>query len=400
MKRISIVILLLTVFIANSFAGESLFGTSRQSIGMLSVPYSAPGMGRSYEIASTDTTQINYMNYSLWPAISLTSYSVKLGFKAAYGQDADNDYYNDVANFSGGFLTVPLMKRKLSFGIGLLPFSDMEQRYRDEDIADSTATEILVKGGLSKAVMNFSYKVLPNFGIGLGYEYNFGKITKNFRYEDNKEEYDPLRFIYEYRFYGHGVVFSSHYSPNDKLIFGLIYRPKVKMDFRIQANTNSDEVDKASVHSITIPSQVSFGAEYRLAKRWTAGLDFMYQDWKTEYTVEDETPGTPFTEYVTIGGGIEKTHSRKLFTSIFEKMDYRAGVFFRKLSQTSAQEIVNEYGISLGFSLPLQRFRSKIDFAGLVGTRGDVSQNRYQETFYKIGISVSAMETWFVKLKD
>ena len=401
MKKYIAIIITLVLFSGNVIAGESLFGISNRSIGMLSVPYSAPGMGRSYETASTDTNQINYINYSLWPNTNITSYSVKFAYKAATGSDGKIDnYFNDVANFSGGHLTIPILKKKMTFGIGLLPVSDMEQRYK-EDTPDGTGwTQVVVKGGLSRATANLSYLVMQNLGVGVGYEYTFGKISKAFRYQDSEETYSALDLYYEYRMYGHGTVLSAHYKPFEKLNIGLVYRPSVQIDYRIQATTNSDEIDKAVVKTLTIPSRLNMGAEYKIQKRWRAGIDFNYQNWETGYLNNDVAVGSPFTEYFSISGGIERVQSNKLFISLAEKMDFRAGGFFRRLSQTSNGNPVNEYGLSLGFSLPLQRFRSKIDFAGIIGQRGSLDSNEYEEVFYKVGISVSAKEMWFVKLKD
>lgn len=401
MKKYIAIIITIVLFSGSLTAGESLFGISNKSLGMLAIPYSAPGMGRSYEIASTDTNQINYMNYSLWPKINITSYSVKIQYKAASGTDGSVDnYFNDVANFGGGHLTIPILKRKLSFGAGLLPISGMEQRYKQETPDGSASSQVVVKGGLSRAIANLSYLIKPNLGIGVGYEYTFGTISNSFRYQDSSGTYSALNLYYEYRFYGHGVVLSGFYQPIEKLNLGVVYRPAVKLDYRIQAVTNSDEVDKGTLKTLTIPARLNLGAEYQIKKRWKVGGDFKYQNWKTGYLNSGVAVGSPFTEYFSIGGGIERTHSNKLFISLLEKMDFRAGGFFRRLSQTSSGNPVNEYGASFGFSLPLQRFRSKIDFAGIVGSRGSLGSNEYKEMFYKVGISVSAKEMWFIKLKD
>lgn len=401
MKKLFNIIIVLTMSFGATYAGESLFGISDKSLGLLAVPNSGPGLGRSYEIAATDSTQINYTNYSMWPAISITSYSVKFTFNGSFSEDRlKQTSFNSVSNYAGGFLAVPLIKHRLSFGVGLLPVSAMEQRYEEPAETEGAAHEILIKGGLSKAVTNLSFKVLPNFGIGLGYEYNFGKISKDYRYLDEGSELSPILIQEEYRFGGHGTVLSAHYLPIKTWNLGLVYRPQVSIDLSAQSTTSATEVDQEKEKTITIPAQLSLGTEYQLADRWSIGLDYSLQNWKKEYEIDKELIGSPFSEYMYVGAGIERKHSRKLFTSFTEKMDYRFGGFYRQLSQTSNNNPVNEYGISLGFSLPLQRFRSKIDLSGLVGKRGNVTDNAYEETFFRVGISVSALETWFIKIKD
>jgi hypothetical protein len=89
-----------------------------------------------------------------------------------------------------------------------------------------------------------------------------------------------------------------------------------------------------------------------------------------------------------------------MFTSFAEKLDYRAGIFYGKQNYLSLGNAVKEYGISFGLSLPITRFRSRIDLTGLVGQRGSLGTNEYRETFFKFGITINASELWFVKLED
>lgn len=400
MKRSISIIIILIVSFGSLLAGESLFGVSQRSIGMLSMPASGPGMGRSYEIAATDSAQINYLNFAQWSNIGLTAYSVKLGYKAAMGDDGtNNNLFNDAAGFYGGFLSIPVLKKKLVIGAGIYPFSSMEQRYRTVE-TDSVYRELLVKGGLSKAMFNIAYRPMPTLALALTYEYSFGKLDKNFRYEDDANEYDPLLLSFEHRLYGHGMAVSAQYNVLDKLNLGLVYRPAVDLTIETQGSTNSDDVDQGTDQTLTIPSHLGVGMQYVINKRWRAGLDVQYQDWGSGYKLENNTVGDPFNQYLLIGGGFERIQSSKIFTSLFEKMDFRLGGYYRKLSQTSSGSDVKEAALSLGFSLPLQRFRSKIDFAGIVGKRGDLNSNSYEETFFKVGVSVSALERWFIKLKD
>jgi hypothetical protein len=50
--------------------------------------------------------------------------------------------------------------------------------------------------------------------------------------------------------------------------------------------------------------------------------------------------------------------------------------------------------------MPIQRFVSKIDLSGLIGKRGSLDKNAYEETFFSIGFTISAKEIWFVNIDD
>lgn len=399
-KKILVLSLLLLNF---SIAGESLFGISDKSIGFLSLPYSSGGMARSYEMASQDSMQINFMNYSFWPGISNTSYSVKIGYRAAFGDDGTNgDLFNDVANFEGGFLAVPVLSKRMVAGIGLIPYTSMEQRLQAEKSENNYQMneEILIKGGLSKAVFNLSYKITSDLGIGLGYEYIFGKISKKYRLEYMGSELLPLSFSFEYRFYGHGIVTSVHYRWNDRLTVGAAFRPRTSLDVRVKAASLSDEVNKSELRSVTLPEQFNLGMEYQLGDRWFSGFDLLQQGWNNGFKIDDKNWEKYYNDYWRMGFGIERKHSSKMFTNLIEKIDFRMGFFYGQLNHSSKNNPVNEYGLSFGFSMPIQRFNSKIDFSGIAGKRGSLDKNLYKENFLMFGITISASEVWFVNVDE
>ena len=404
MRKINYLILLILISIYLANASESIFGISDKSLGFLQPSYSSSGMARSYEIASKDSLQINFRNFSLWSDIANTTYTLKAGYNAAFSEDrSKTTYFNDFANFQGGFIAAPLIKHKLAFGMGLQPISFMEQRIINtiDPSDDQTINEhLLIKGGLSRASINFSYKFHPNIGIGLGFEYNFGKITDKIRMEFIGTAESTVYYDYDYCFYGNGFVLSAFTDAFNNFTFGLMIRPPADVNVRIRPNSSSEEVNKSELINVTLPAEFNFGVEYRLSNRVVTGLDLIYQDWKNGYKVEGSKVSDYQDAYFRIGAGIERKTSEKRFTKLSEKIDYRLGVFYGKLNQKSQMESVNEYGLSLGFSLPLQRFRSRIDFAGIVGKRGNLSRNAFEETFISFGITFCASEIWFVNIDD
>ncbi len=394
------IILYCFLMISTGISGESLFGISDHSLGMVHNTYSGAGLARSFETAGTDSLQINYMNYSLWTVFSNTAYSLKGAYSASFGDNGqESNFFNTAANFESAFMIVPIIKQKLLIGAGISPFTNIEQRVRSVN-DENMSRELLVRGGLSRALLNVSYRILPALGVGLGYEYNFGKINKRFRLENESEDILPIRLDFDYRYYGHGMVASFFYQPLNNLTLGLSYRPAVEMRVRINPQTTSNIVNKGTLATIEIPLQLNSGLEYRFNERMLAGIDVLYQDWGTGYKLSNGETDPNQTKYFRIGAGIERKQSSKIFTKLSEQIDYRAGFFYTNLNHKSLQNTVSEYGLSFGFSLPLQRFRSRIDFAGTVGKRGSLDRNEYEETFVNFGISINAVETWFINIED
>ena len=381
---------------------QSLFGASDKTVGFLQIPYSSAGSARSYEIASNDSLQVNTQNFSMWTNISNTTFSVLAGYDGASATDKSNEnYYSDLFNFQGALLGIPLQKKKLILGIGLQPISNINRRYVDTLVTYSGETESLyLKGGLGRAVVNVSYSPIKVFGIGIGYEFTFGTIKEN--YIINVEDISVYRIEVdkESRFFGQGFVLSANAKPMQDLSIGIISRLPVKADVSILRSSSSKEVNEKQSVEITIPAQYGIGLEYRLKPRLKIGADFLYQNWNQGYKIENKRVELFQDKFYRFGIGIERTQSEKRYTDLLEQMDFRAGLFIGNLNQTSNNNSVKEYGLSLGFSLPIIRYLSVLDVSGKIGRRGSLNKNAFEETFYSFGITFSASELWFRNIED
>lgn len=399
------VIIILTIFLcASANAGQSFFGISDKGLGFLTMPYSGAGFSRSYETASDDTLLLNFTNFSYWSNISRTSYTTFLDYKTTVADDGiKNDYITYSGNFRGGFLAVPIYKKKLAIGIGMQPITRINQKYvttNTDSLEEDREKHLYMKGGLSRATVNIAYNVLPHTGVGLGYEYTFGKITDNFRIVPSGASTPSIFLDVDYRFYGHGLVFSANTRAIKNLNIGLQVRSPVMLTSRIKPSSGSTAINESRLKKLTLPALFNFGAEYDIGKRWSTGFDVIYQDWKNGYKIEDKTVGNFHDIFYRVGFGVEHTQSEKLFTEAINKLDYRFGVFYSNLNQTSADNQVKEYGVSFGVSLPIVRFRSRVDLSGVIGKRGDIKVNAYEETFFNFGITISVNETWYIKYDD
>lgn len=398
--KISFMIGILFFLSKDGFTGESLFGVGQKSIGFLHLPYSSPGLARSYEMASTDSLQLNFLNFSLWTKIPTTTYSVMAAYKAALGDDGIKDnHFSALTNFQGGALGIPIIKGKLVTGLSLQPISFMDRRYSSTTV-DSLLQTIYTRGGLSRASLKLAYSFNPRIGLGIAYEYTFGKISDTYKIEEEGVAVSRIGFDYDYRFYGHGFVVSAYAQPLKQVYWGMLIRPALKTSLLIQAFSSSSLVNESQTKTVTLPAQYQFGLQYNINSRMNLGFDFLYQNWLDGYKISDQ----PYTKdqdvFYRFGLGFERTSSERRFIELKEKMDYRLGLFYGGLNQKSNNNSVREYGLSLGLSFPVQRFISRIDISGLVGKRGDLQKNRYEESFFSVGFTLSARERWFVNLED
>ncbi|MBD3224509.1 MAG: hypothetical protein GF313_07255 [Caldithrix sp.] len=398
-------IILFVILVATQVkAGGSIFEASNTGFGIYSPRYSAAGLGSSYEVASNDSLKLNFMNYAQWADIRITRYGVKGNSRIAMSSNQTGDnFFNKSTQFQGAFLALPLLKKKWALGAAVQPIYSVDQHLEtnvqgpNEELIQS----LYVHGGLSRVLLNTSYKIRPSFSVALGYEYTFGSISDNYRLIPTGTTVANIAFTYDYRFYGHGAVLSSLYSPNKNWNFGLVLRPQVTLTGKGVAEeiTSQTLINESEVKKYRIPAQYQIGAQYHLNRRWKTGLDVLYQDWQNGYSIDNKNQ-SEFATSFRAGIGMEKSTSPKTYTDMLDKMSYRFGLFMGQLNVESNDNTINEYGVSLGFSVPIFRFRSRMDFATQFGFRGDLANNNYEEKFAELNITIHASELWFVNIEN
>jgi len=391
----------LCLFSVNLFAGESQFGLVNQSMGNLVVPYSASGKGRSFEIAHMDSLHLNLRNFATMTNISQTTFSFNLGYNAIWAENRVEKTFFDFANFQGVSLAIPLQQKIFALGFGIHPYTSIEQRVQSTSTIDGDAISqnVFVRGGLGKANFNLAYKFSDNLSVGLGYEYTFGKISEQVVIDVEDNISSEIEFKYDNKLYGNGLVLSLIGSPLENVNIGVMTRTPVFGKITQTGETLADALNSDKEFDVELPSEYNIGIEYLLSPTYIVGLDFIYQDWEKGYLVDDKKIAQ-HNSYYHIGAGVEKKGSERRFVKYSEQIDYRLGVFYSELAHLNNNEKVNEYGISAGLSLPIQKFQSKIDLAGFIAKRGNLSKNILEEIIFGFGISINANELWFVNIED
>jgi len=396
-----LIILFLVALSINLFAGESQFGLTQNSLGILKLPYSGSGIARSYEIAHADSLVLNFRNFSTWTAIPRTTMTINTQYEAFFEKNETATQVVQNGNFSGANLAIPLMLNKLVFGAGIEPYTSIEQRFMNLSTVDgSDVTEnVFILGGLSRTHLMFAYKPTPATSVGIGYEYTFGEIADKVVTEIADNFSSKISYEYQRQYNGHGLILGAHAMPLEKLAIGIMYRPSIRLNYSLEGITPSDALNVVEEKKVDLPAELNLGLEYSLSSKYSAGLDLIYQDWKSGYKLSGKkVPDGK--AYLHLGFGLEKKGSSRRFIKYGDQIDYRVGFFYSQLAHRNNRNAVFEYGFSTGLSLPIQRFRSKFSLYSTVSKRGSVSTNALQEWVVKVGLTISANELWFVNLDD
>ncbi len=396
------ILILLTLFLTSSlFAGESYFGLINNSVGNLQTPYSAKGLGRSFGIASRDSLQINYRNYAGWTGLPYTTITVNGEYGVLFAENQTKTNQLDNANFKGAALGIPLVPRKWILGMNIQPYTNIEQRLKTLSMSDTSEVtqNIFMHGGLSRANILLAWKVMDELSLSLAYEYTFGLVSEDVLMDINDSFNSRLDFTYRRQIDGHGAVFSMQAEPVKGLELGILFRPSVKGTLTRTGDTPSVSLNSGVDESIRLPAEYNIGFEYKAFDRYSFGADFIYQDWQNEYKVNDKT-SAGFAPFYRLGFGVERSGSPRRFVNYSQIINWRFGLFYSQLPFELNNANIKEIGASLGTSLPLIRFRSKLDLYLNVSKRGDLTQNNLQEWVVRLGLSISANELWFVNIEN
>ena len=151
MKKFFVLLIVFGFSFGSIYASGTNIGLADKSLGLVRIPYSASGMGKSFETADNDSLHLNYLNFSMWANIVRTTYEVDFSYRGAKGESrVEDNLYKDRGNFQGGFVAFPLIAKRLAFGVGVQPVTDMEFALKDS-IKGSAEDFLLIRGEIGRA---------------------------------------------------------------------------------------------------------------------------------------------------------------------------------------------------------------------------------------------------------
>lgn len=404
----------------------------------LSSPYSKYGIGETdlYSNAITSSmggigyamhrnNTVNYLNPASYSAVDSMSFVFDIGFYNNYTILRTNNAKTSgsVGGFSHILFALPLHKT-LKIGGGLLPVSGIDftaSETHKEDTINIGHYKASYKGdgGVNKAFLGLSYSpteaagLLDNLSIGMNVSYLFGNYyrSKTVSFPDSAQ-FLSSRVEDNYRISAFTVDFGLQYfqplKNGDVLGIGLTYAtPSVlptKNQYRHYTFTESAELEtiRDSVLSIDgngeikIPQSMGVGLSFERPQKFFVELDASYTQW-SQFEVQGVPYGDVMKDELKINAGLE--YKPDVYGSYFQKISYRFGANYSSGMLYLRDQTINQYGIALGFGLPIKKIGSQINLCLEYGKLGTKEQNLIRKDYFKIGISFSAKDRWFFKRK-
>lgn len=368
-----------------------------------------------------DSIHINIQNPASYSSLKLTSYTVGASFNSTRLNSFKN---NEKAQRSTlDYMAVGIPLKKMGFGFGLIPYSSVGYRIRNEktsiSIIDGTSTTIIKRnegtGGLNKIFLGFGYKVNTNLSIGADIHYNFGKIeTKNIEkisdVELGTQEYNSSELS------GVNVNLSAMYQRkfNNKLdVYGsLIYTPESTLTSKNKRITSSviysdyfdpqdvDQFDEIkTTYTIKLPSKIIFGLGIGQSKKWMVGTELTFQQNSKFGNRTEDISNVIYRDVVkySLGGYFIPNYSA--YSNYFKKITYRGGFRYENTGMMINNQKLRDYAFSAGLGLPLGGVFSNLNIGVEYGRRGTAKALLIEENYTNVILSLSLNDRWFIKRK-
>ncbi len=316
----------------------------------------------------------------------------------------------------------PIKINKWTTSIGLMPFTNVNysMAYTDFErnpqgvVTDTVVVEERGTGGLTELFWSNGVRLTQDIAVGVKASYIFGPI-ENIYSNQPLNPNQPIPYIINIeertRVSDFNVGLGFSYS-KDSIGAKNNYRLSIGGTYTFGNNMNARRVDQITRQTlggstvegdtlttrqgkVFIPPSLSGGVSFAKDGRWAVGTEYSYQDWSSFKSINAEDEGLGKSWRYAFGGEI--TPDAFSPENLLKRMTYRVGLSFEQYPFLANNNVVKDFGINFGLSVPTGR--SSFDLAFKVGQRGNRGENILEENYFKVYFGLTFNDQWFIKRK-
>jgi len=403
-----------------------------------SSPYSYFGIGEEFSETTVEQSSmggigvafnhykyLNFTNPAAYSDLRYTTYSFGIlnnDLTVKSGTSKQNVNSTSLSYFA---LAFPI-GNKAGLSIGLQPVSSigysLTNSMTDNNGELSEISSFSGNGGVNRVYSSFGIKVAKGFSVGIEADYNFGNVDNSILNRRSNvslgTKFDEITVIE-----GTSVKLGVQYQKElkNKLIlnagatFKLGNSLNVTGDdylYSLTFNGSGSESPRDTVSSnkidgkFNLPLKSIVGVGIGRSDNWYAGLEYENQEAISTTGLVASTSGAyryGSSNRISLGGFyLPKINS---ISNYWNRVTYRAGARFEKsglMVDGSGNNTnftpIDDFGISFGLGLPLQRL-SSVNLGFEFGKRGTTNNNLIEENYFNFRLSLSLTDKWFEKRK-
>lgn len=394
--------------------------------------YAQSGIGAS----TSYSNQINAINPASYSDIKFTVGEVGvISSTNSYQLNGSTDVSNHT-NLSGFAFGFPLAKN-LGMAFGISPYSKQNYSYFIEDqLPDLSAVKYVYEGngGLNKVFLGTGYKV-KGLSIGVNGQFMFGRLERTSKVFYDAADYGSIRFrnFTNVRGFSWNTGIQYEFDLNEELF------AKIGGTYQIQANYNTESYEKSNYFyvtdtidtndevaedaefnlstfitdtenaptegSITLPQSIQSGITIGKKDNWTLSAEVALTSWENFVWGGEVTQMKNSQKYM-LGGTYIPNIQALGKENYWKSIQYNWGMKYGMSQVVMNNEQLPEYGITLGLSLPLKKFKYETEkFGSMLNLsmgymhRGNGSATSINEDYVTLNVSVTLNDKWFIKRK-
>jgi hypothetical protein len=354
---------------------------------------------------------INRLNPAGLARISLTRFSGGFEYSKFASEDASETSDFARGDFGGLAIAIPISKDDgVVLSLESAPYSRVNYAIErlDNQLGIQSKQSYVGSGGLSTLSTAVSWSILNQFTLGLKFNYLYGRIRQEARIDFD----DP-------KFTDSQTSRSTYYS-GFTFVGGLIYEglsdalgmPSLKSltlgaivttptilnadDEDILTTTQSFDTTRTSSSSFDLPAGFGGGFSYTFGTRYVMTGDVYMQQWASSNL--PKVGNSDLRNSTRFGLGFEIMPERRV-DSYWQQVAYRIGFSYHSTYIKVNGQGIDEYLVTGGLGLPIAS-DARLNLGFHVGFRGTTSNGLQKDTIYKLSLSLSASEAWFIRIEE
>ena len=359
----------------------------------------------------SDSIHLNLRNPAAYGRLKLTTFAVG---GSQQRTNLKNDNLSENANNTSlDYLAIGVPTGKLNFGFGLIPYSAVG--YQIENRSDQTFSRLDGRGGLNKVFLTTGYAVTNDLSIGVDANYNFGNFqNKTVVFQEgvslgsriiNRTDLSGFNFNF-------GVDYQRDLGNNLRLYSAATYSPEMNITANRMRDVSTitfgvdgrEQVIPPNVNvnfgdeELTLPAEFTIGAGLGSPNKWFMGAEYtslQASAFQFNSGVSAQNSQYQDASQFKVGGYYIPEYNS--LSGYFKRVVYRAGVRFDETGLYINNEGINEFGISFGLGLPAGTNFSNVNLGLEYGQRGTINSGLIKESFFKLSLSLSLNDKWFVQ---
>ena len=411
--------MLILVVVILGYEARAQFGNSPYSSIGLGLPIrkglvQQNGMGGA-GLAYNNELMLNLLNPAANVRNQVTSFDAGFGVELKDVSSAEKTSQLTSGSLSYLALGFPIIRQHWFTTVTVEPVTNVDYSLVGEAPINGFPGGVSVfskegQGGVTKVKLANSVAIFDNLSVALGFSYFFGVINDETTITlntDTLQRNSPAIYLNSLSF--NDIAFSGSllYSlnlENDRAInVGLSFEPQAaisssrELTLRPQAPTPERKVDTVSSINgdVILPRQVGLGLSFSKKYSYVVAADVTMASW-SDYRGIDGSPNSDLQDNLSLALGGEWIPDASSVNNYFKRAAYRTGFRYGQIPFQLEGTDINEWGMSLGFSFPLNNF-SNMNFSMEYGQRGTTRNELVQENFFRLYLGFSYSDQWFIR---